>query len=156
MPPSPTLWTRVILSPAPTPTTLKTRPFNSTKGKTLTISELTALLRKAKQAETDAKNERLRIEGLITEQFSKPESNEGSHSDEEFTITWKLNRTVNSEKLANDYEDLPETAQKAFRWKAEVNLAYLRSLADIDPAAYNKAAVFITSKPAKPSIELKD
>jgi hypothetical protein len=122
----------------------------------MTISELAAQLRMAKQAENEAKAERLRIEGLITEQFAKPESNEGTHNDEEFTITWKLNRTVNTDQLATDYDDLPANAQKAFRWKAEVNLAYLRSLSEIDPAAYNKAAVFITSKPAKPSIELKD
>jgi hypothetical protein len=122
----------------------------------MTISELATQLRKAKQAETDAKAERLRIENLITDQFSKPESNEGTHNDEEFTITWKLNRTVNTDQLAADYEDLPTNAKNAFRWKAEVNLAYLRTLSEIDPAAYNKAAVFITSKPAKPSIELKD
>jgi hypothetical protein len=122
----------------------------------MTISELVTQLRKAKQDEANAKAERLRIEGLIEAQFAKPESNEGSHSDEDFTITWKLNRTVNTDQLAADYEDLPSNAQKAFRWKAEVNLAYLRSLSEIDPAAYNSAAVFITSKPAKPSIELKD
>jgi hypothetical protein len=122
----------------------------------MTISELVGQLRQAKAAEDQAKQERLRIESLIEAQFAKPESNEGTHKDEEFTITWKLNRTVNTDQLANDYDDLPTNAQKAFRWKAEVNLAYLRSLAEIDPAAYNKAAVFVTSKPAKPSIELKD
>ena len=122
----------------------------------MTISNLVEQLRQAKLAENEAKAERLRIEGLITEQFAKPESNEGTHNDEDFSITWKLNRTVNTDQLAADYEDLPTNAKNAFRWKAEVNLAYLRTLADIDPAAYNKAAVFITSKPAKPSIELKD
>ena len=122
----------------------------------MTITNLVAQLRQAKQAETDAKAERLRIEGLITEQFAKPESNEGTHNDEDFTITWKLNRTVNSDQLAADYDDLPTNAKNAFRWKAEVNLAFLRALSEIEPAAYNKAAVFITSKPAKPSIELKD
>jgi len=40
----------------------------------MTITDLVAQLRQAKQAELDAKNERLRIEGLITEQFAKPES----------------------------------------------------------------------------------
>jgi hypothetical protein len=122
----------------------------------MTISNLVAQLRQAKQAETDAKAERLRIEGLIEEQFAKPESGEGIHKDEDFSITWKLNRTVDTDRLAADYDDLPDNAQRAFRWKAEVNLAYLRSLSEIDPAAYNKAAVFVTSKPAKPSIELKD
>ena len=122
----------------------------------MTITNLVEQLRKAKQAETDAKAERLRIEGLITEQFAKPESNEGTHNDEDFSITWKLNRMVDTDRLAADYDDLSDNAQRAFRWKAEVNLAYLRQLSEIDPAAYNKAAVFITSKPAKPSIELKD
>lgn len=122
----------------------------------MTISELVGQLRQAKANEDQAKQERLRIEGLIEAQFAKPESNEGTHKDEEFTITWKLNRSVNTDQLASDYEDLPTNAQEAFRWKAEVNVAYLRSLAEIDPAAYNKAAVFVTSKPAKPSIELKD
>ena len=50
----------------------------------MTISELATLLRKAKQAENEAKAERLRIEGLIEEQFAKPESGEGIHKDEEF------------------------------------------------------------------------
>ena len=122
----------------------------------MTISELATLLRKAKQAENEAKAERLRIEGLIEEQFAKPESGEGIHKDEEFSITWKLNRTVDTDRLSADFDDLPDNAHRAFRWKAEVNLAFLRALADIDPAAYNKVAVFITSKPAKPSIELKD
>ena len=122
----------------------------------MTISELATLLRKAKQAENEAKAERLRIEGLIEEQFAKPESGEGIHKDEEFSITWKLNRTVDTDRLSADFDDLPDNAQKAFRWKAEVNLAFLRSLSEIDPTAYHKAAVFITSKPAKPSIELKD
>ena len=122
----------------------------------MTISELAAQLRKAKQVETEAKTERLRIEGLIEEQFAKPQSGEGVHKDEEFTITWKLNRTVDTDRLSADFDDLPTNAKNAFRWKAEVNLAFLRSLSEIDPAAYNKVAVFITSKPAKPSIELKD
>lgn len=122
----------------------------------MTISELAAQLRKAKQVETEAKAERLRIEGLIEEQFAKPQSGEGVHKDEEFTITWKLTRTVDTDRLSADFDDLPTNAKNAFRWKAEVNLAFLRALADIDPAAYHKAAVFVTSKPAKPSIELKD
>ena len=51
----------------------------------MTISNLVEQLRQAKQAENEAKAERLRIEGLITEQFAKPESNVGTHNDEDFT-----------------------------------------------------------------------
>lgn len=122
----------------------------------LTIGKLTALLRQAKQDELVAKTERLRLETLIEAKYAKPATGEGTHADEEFTITWKLNRTVDTEKLKEHFEKLPANAQNAFRWKAEVNLSHLRSLFNLDPAAYNKAAEFITSKPAKPSIELKE
>lgn len=120
------------------------------------IAELTAALRQVKLAEAAAKAERLRIEGLITEQFAKPESNEGTHNDKEFKITWKLNRTVDTAAVQTAWDAISKNAQKAFRWKAEVDLAHLRALQDLDQAAYAEAAEYITSKPAKPTIELKD
>ena len=122
----------------------------------MTLIELIAALRAAKSAETAAKNERLRIEGLITDQFAKPESNEGTHNDEEFKINWKLTRTVDTQAVQNAWEHLGPNSQKAFRWKAEVDLAQLRALQSLDPEAYKQVAEYITTKPAKPSIELKD
>jgi hypothetical protein len=122
----------------------------------MTLIELVAALRAAKSAETTAKNERLRIEGLITDQFAKPESNEGTHNDEEFKINWKLTRTVDTQAVQNAWEHLGLNSQKAFRWKAEVDLAQLRALQSLDPEAYKQVAEYITTKPAKPSIELKD
>jgi hypothetical protein len=122
----------------------------------MTLTELVAALRAAKSAETAAKNERLRIEGLITDQFAKPEFNEGTHNDEEFKINWKLTRTVDTQAVQNAWEHLGPNSQKAFRWKAEVDLAQLRALQSLDPEAYKQVAEYITTKPAKPSIELKD
>jgi hypothetical protein len=122
----------------------------------MTLIELVAALRAAKSAETAAKNDRLRIEGLITEQFAKPESNEGTHNAEEFKINWKLTRTVDTQAVQNAWEHLGLNSQKAFRWKAEVDLAQLRALQSLDPEAYKQVAEYITTKPAKPSIELKD
>ena len=121
-----------------------------------TINHLVGMLRHAKYAELVAKTERLRLETLLEAKFAKPASGEGTHNDGDLTITWKLNRTVDTDKLKENFENLSTNAQNAFRWKAEVNLSHLRSLANLDPAAYNKAAEFITSKPAKPSIELKE
>ena len=120
------------------------------------ISELTAALRAAKAAEEKAKTERLDIEDKILALFSKPVSGEGTHNDEDFSIVWKLNRTVDTDKLSAAYESLPANAQRAFRWKAEVELKNLRALADLDPVSYAATAEFITSKPAKTSITLKD
>lgn len=122
----------------------------------MTITELTAALKAAKAAEDNAKAERLEIEGKIVALYAKPATGEGTHNDEEFSITWKLNRTVDTEKLSAGYESLPVNAQRAFRWKAEVELKNLRALAELDPVSYSAAAEYITSKPAKPSIDLKD
>jgi len=122
----------------------------------MTITELTAALKVAKAAEDNAKALRLEIEGKIVALYAKPATGEGTHNDEEFSITWKLNRTVDSEKLSAGYDSLPVNAQRAFRWKAEVELKNLRALAELDPVSYSAVAEFITSKPAKPSIDLKD
>jgi hypothetical protein len=122
----------------------------------MTITELTAALKAAKAAEDNAKALRLEIEGKIVALYAKPATGEGTHNDEEFSITWKLNRTVDTEKLSAGYESLPVNAQRAFRWKAEVELKNLRALAELDPVSYSAAAEYITSKPAKPSIDLKD
>jgi hypothetical protein len=110
----------------------------------------------AKAAEDAAKQDRLAIEAKMVALFAKPASGEGTHNDEEFSITWKLNRTVDTDKLTAAYDQLPINAQRAFRWKAEVELKNLRALSELDPVAYSAAAQFITSKPAKPSITLKD
>jgi len=121
------------------------------------ITELTAQLRAAKLAEATAKAERLRLEDLIEKQFTKPDGGEGSHTDEEVKIVWKINRTVDTAKVEAAWDDLHANTKSAFRWKAEVDLTHLRALKDLDAAAYAQAAEFITSKPAKTSIEiLKD
>ena len=121
------------------------------------ITELTAQLRAAKLAEATAKAERLRLEDLIEKQFTKPDGGEGSHTDEEVKIVWKINRTVDTAKVEAAWDDLHANTKSAFRWKAEVDLTHLRALKDLDVAAYAQAAEFIISKPAKPSIEiLKD
>jgi len=121
------------------------------------ITELTAQLRAAKLAEATAKAERLRLEEQIEKLFTKPDGGEGSHTDEEVKIVWKINRTVDTAKVEAAWDDLHANTKSAFRWKAEVDLTHLRALKDLDSAAYAQAAEFITSKPAKPSIEiLKD
>ena len=122
----------------------------------MTITELTAALKVAKAVEDAAKQDRLAIEAKMVALFAKPVSGEGTHNDEEFSITWKLNRTVDTDKLSAAYDQLPVNAQRAFRWKANVELKNLRALSELDPVAYSAAAQFITSKPAKPSITLKD
>jgi hypothetical protein len=120
------------------------------------IDQLISALRAVKEDELACKNERIRLEGLIESQFAKPDGGEGTHNDEEFKVVWKLNRTVDTTKVQDAWNTLSQNVQRAFRWKADVDLSYLRALQELDSAAYAQAAQYITSKPAKPSIELKD
>ena len=83
------------------------------------LAQMVSALRAAKDNETVAKNERLRLEGLIEAQFAKPANGEGTHNDEEFKITWKINRTVDTAKVQMSWDTMNANAQKAFRWKAE-------------------------------------
>ena len=120
------------------------------------ISKLVADLRAAKMAEETAKKNRIDIENKILALYATPDGGEGTHNDEEFSIAWKLTRTVDAEALSAEFEMLGANVQKAFRWKPEVDLRQLRALQDLDAAAYAEAAKFFTSKPAKPSVTLKD
>ena len=120
------------------------------------IDQLINKLRFAKAVETQSKEERLRIEAEIVKLFASPVSGEGSHNDEEFVIKWEMTRSVDTDALQHGYDGLNANAQKAFRWKADVDLNQLRALQELDEVAYTQAAQYITSKPAKPSIKLKD
>jgi hypothetical protein len=72
----------------------------------MTITELTSALKAAKAAEEKAKADRLDIEAKMVALFAKPATGEGTHNDEDFSITWKLNRTVDTDKLSAAYESL--------------------------------------------------
>lgn len=120
------------------------------------ISKLIAELRAAKMAEETAKKTRLDVENKILALYATPDGGEGTHNDEEFSIAWKLTRTVDQEKLSADFELLGANVQKAFRWKPEVDLRQLRNLQELDAPAYAEAAKYFTSKPAKTSVTLKE
>ena len=120
------------------------------------ISNLIAELRAAKEAEENAKQNRLKIENKIIALYAHPITGEGTHNDEEFSISWKLTRTVDTEALSAEFEMLGANVQKAFRWKPEVDVRQLRNLQELDAPAYAEAAKFFTSKPAKTSVTLKE
>jgi len=117
------------------------------------IAVLVAALRHAKKVEEDAKAHRMEIEAQILALCPAPESGEGMHKDEEFDIAYRLIRSVDTAKLQTDWSKLPTEAQKAFRWSADVDLRNLRALSEDN--AYI-AQSYITAKPAKPAIKLKE
>ena len=113
-------------------------------------------LRNAKAAEEAAKRERIAIEEMIVSRFAAPDTGEGTAKDGALSISWKVTRKVDADALQGVWADLGANAQKAFRWKPEVDLKHLRALQELDPASYVVAAKYVTATPAKPSVTLKE
>lgn len=123
---------------------------------TITITELIAARIAAKRAEDSAIAERRRIDASIAELLKDPGKTEGSISQKadgyKVTVTYKVDRKVDSDKLQAAWPKLSAAAAQAFKWKADVSVSELRKLEGADAAT---AAVFITSKPASPSITIE-
>ncbi len=122
--------------------------------KPLTLSELVAAWRAAKAAEAAAQAERLRIEEAIVNMV--PRKDEGTVTVENVSVNFKVTRSVDTEALRQAWSALPASAQSLFRWKAEIDTKAMRAAQEFAPDAYKAAAQFITAKPAKPSITIKE
>lgn len=122
----------------------------------ITLQTLEQRLRDAKAKEAAARDERVAIEELIVARFAPPEGGEGTSKEGGLSITWKVTRKVDTDALQGVWTDLPINTQKAFRWKADIELKQLRALQELDAGAYATAAKFITTAPAKPAVTLKE
>ena len=123
---------------------------------TLPVAILVQALRQAKAAEVQAIEHRRAIEDQIVGRYSAPNGTEGTVKEDEFSITFKNTRTVDTTALQASWGELSPNTQKAFKWRADVDLKHLRALIDLDPDNAYQAQGFITTKPAKPSLLLKD
>lgn len=122
----------------------------------ISISELIAARIAAKRVEDEAVAERRRIDGVIADLLKDANKPEGSISQKadgyKVTVTYKIDRKVDTDKLQAAWPKLSAAAAQAFKWKADVMVSELRKLEGIDAAA---AAVFVTSKPASPSLTIE-
>ena len=119
-----------------------------------TLTELAAAWRAAKAAEAQAASERKQIEEAMLAFI--PAQDEGTVTVDGVVATFKMTRKVDTDHLQAAWENLPEHAQRCFRWKAEVDTKALRAVASLDQAAYRVAAEFVTATPARPAITIKD
>jgi hypothetical protein len=117
---------------------------------------LLAALKAAKVAENEAKEIRTGLETAILDLCPPVEAGEGIAKLEGFSITYKMTRAVDTEALQDAWGSLPANAQKAFKWKAEIDLKNYRAIQEMDQTAFTTLAKFVTSKPAKPTITIKD
>lgn len=126
--------------------------------KALTVSELVAARISAKQAEDAAIAERRNIDAQLADLLKDPNKPEGAVSQRledlglKLTVTYKISRSVDSKKLTADWDKLSGGAQAAFKWKPEVSVSELRKLDGVDATV---AAIYITAKPASPSVEIE-
>lgn len=114
-----------------------------------------AELRAAKRVEEISKNHRNDIESQIVAMFPTPHG-EATVKQDDLTIAYKTTRSVDTDGLQAAWLGLSANSQKAFTWKASLDLKNFRAVQELDPIAFNELAAFVTSKPAKPSITLKD
>jgi hypothetical protein len=119
------------------------------------IAVLVQALRQAKLAEATATEHRQEIERQIVARYPAPAGNEGTVKEDEFSIAFKVTRSVDTEALQNAWATLGTNAEKAFKWKADLDLKQYRAIKDLDPVAYGKLNAFVITKPAKPALTLK-
>ena len=121
-----------------------------------TLAELKLALLEAKQAEAQASARRKIIEESILEHFDPMDEGTYTHIDTGITVAWKLNRTVDSDAVKAHWGELSVNAQKAFKATIGLDLKGYRMLQEMDLFSFAKAAKFVTVKPAKPSITIKE
>lgn len=122
---------------------------------TLPVAILVQALRQAKATEAQAIEHRRAIEEQIVARYPVPAGGEGTVKDEEFSIAFKVTRNVDTEALQNAWATLGTNSQKAFKWKADIDLKNYRAIKELDEPAFNQLSQFITTKPAKPALTLK-
>lgn len=124
--------------------------------KPMTLTELVAARIAAKRDEDAAIAARRDIDAALAALLKDPAKPEGSISapagDWKITITYKVDRKVDSDALSKAWATLPKDVQDSFKWSAGVSVSALRKLSLVDAG---KAAVFVTAKEASPSIEIK-
>lgn len=123
---------------------------------TISLTQLIATRIAAKRAEDAAVAERRRIDGAIAEFLKDPNKPEGSVSQKadgyKVTVTYKIDRKVDSEKLTSEWTKLPAEVQAAFKWSAALSVSEYRKL---EGRAQACATKFFESKEASPSIKIE-
>lgn len=119
------------------------------------IANLIATLKQAKQDEAKANEYRLSIEAQIVALFP-PQTGEATVKQDDLTITYKTTRSIDSAGVQQAWNDLSKNAQTAFKVKFDLDLKNYRAINELDAVTAAIVNKFITSKPAKPTLTLKE
>ena len=111
----------------------------------------------AKEDERKAIEHRRQLDELIKSLL--PTKEEGSVTATEgyykVSVSYKLDRKLDTAALQLDWAKLPAKAAEAIKWKADLSMSVFRTLSDTDKAALSG---YVTTKPATPtvSVEIKE
>jgi hypothetical protein len=119
------------------------------------LSDLALEYLEAKTAETAAVERRRALGALIAQAMPEIKS-EGiakiQLANVKVSVTYGINRTVDSERLKADWVKLSDDAQAAFRWKADVSTTAMRTL---QGEAVEAVQAYITARPTSPTISVE-
>jgi capsid protein len=120
-------------------------------------SERVAARIAAKRAEDAAIKARREIDTSIAELLKDANKPEGSVSQKlpegyKVTVTYKMDRKVDTDKLTTNWAKLPLDVQAAFKWKADLSVSEFRKL---EGKAALSASQYFTTKEASPSITIE-
>lgn len=123
----------------------------------ISLSALVAARIAAKREEDAAIKARREVDAQIAELLKDANKLEGSVSQKlpegyKVTVTYKLDRKVDTQALTDGWAKLPIDIQAAFKWKADLSVSEFRKLND---KAQVSAAQFFTTKEASPSITIE-
>lgn len=111
-----------------------------------------------KRIEDDARASRVAAEARLVSMVESKD--EGTVHEEDghvkVTVSFKVTRTVDADKVIEDWNSLPPLVHDAFVWKPDLVLKHMRALALANPDAYAVLARYITAKPAKPSVKIEE
>jgi hypothetical protein len=119
-----------------------------------TLKDVLACWMQAKEDERKAIEHRRSLDKMI--QSILPSKDEGSISqaegDYKVTVSYKLDRKLDTPALQAAWHTIPERAHSALKWKADLSVSAFRTLSDDDKALIAK---FMTTKPASPTVAVE-
>lgn len=118
-----------------------------------TLAHVLSSWMQAKEDERKAIEHRRSLDKMIQDMLPKKDEGSVNANDGDYkaTVTYKIDRKVDTESLQQGWGSLSASAQSAFKWKAEVSTTAFRTLSAHDLA---QIARFITAKPGSASVSV--
>lgn len=124
-----------------------------------TVDELAVLLQRAKDKENDARLVRLDIEAQILELVGVDAEGTKTVKGDQYQLstTGKVNRTIDQRKLSDLKSKIPTPLfKRLISYTPKLNLKEYRFIEANEPDYFALIAPAVTSKPAKPSVSIKE